>query len=306
MSWSVAPEGIHTCYSYLLQLPSRLTSAHEIMIRAVLACLSAALFATSCRSAGNLAQRGGQQHARVLVYNIHAGKDAALHDNIARVVALVKETNADIVLLQEVDKGTRRSAGQDQPAMLAAGTGLHVAFGRTLDYDGGEYGIAMLSRWPIRGDTLIHMPIDPPQARAGGSYEPRGALRATLATPSGDLTVVNTHLDPSGDDHYRRQEVETLLRIAAEVSSGRILVGGDLNSTPESAVQQRMRASGLRDSWQECGSGPGLTYPADSSVKRIDYLYLGQRARCTNARVLLDQASDHRGVLFDVVIAAAN
>lgn len=225
-----------------------------------------------------------------------------MRDNIARVVAVVKATNADVVLLQEVDRGTRRSSGQDQPAMLAAGTGLNVVFGKTLDYDGGQYGIAMLSRWPIRDDTLIHMPIDPPQARAGGSYEPRGALRATLATPNGALTVVNTHLDPSGDDHYRRQEIQTLLRLAREVGTSRFLVGGDLNSTPETAVQQQMRASGLRDSWQECGSGAGLTYPADSSVKRIDYLYLGARARCTKAEVLGDQASDHRGVIFDVVI----
>jgi endonuclease/exonuclease/phosphatase family metal-dependent hydrolase len=259
---------------------------------------------SGCRSLPP-AQAPEAHHLRVLVYNIHAGKDARLHDNIARVAAVVKSTNADIVLLQEVDRDTRRSGGQDQPAMLAEATGLHVAFGRTLDYDGGQYGIAMLSRWPIDHDTLIHMPIEPPQARAGGSYEPRGALRATIAAPSGPLTVVNTHLDPSADDHYRRQEVETLLRIARESGTGRLLLGGDLNSTPESAVQQTMRASGLRDSWQECGRGAGLTYPADSSVKRIDYLYLGARARCTKAAVLGDQASDHRGVLFDVVVEPA-
>ena len=45
---------------------------------------------------------------RVLVYNIHAGKDAHGVDNLARVMALIRETKADLVLLQEVDQGVER------------------------------------------------------------------------------------------------------------------------------------------------------------------------------------------------------
>ena len=169
-----------------------------------LALAGAAIVAGSCASA---TRSTPPDELRVLVYNIHAGKDAAGVDNLERVAALVRDTKADVVLLQEVDRLTTRSGNVDQLAELERRTGFHGAFGKTLDYQGGDYGIALLSRWPIRSDTLLRLPIDPPQARAGGSYEPRGALVARVAMPGRELRVINTHLDASREDHYRRQEV---------------------------------------------------------------------------------------------------
>jgi endonuclease/exonuclease/phosphatase family metal-dependent hydrolase len=241
--------------------------------------------------------------ARVLTYNVHAGKDAAGVDNLQRVADVVRYSAADIVLLQEVDKGTRRSGGVDQPAEYAKRTGFHVAFGRSLNYDGGEYGIALLSRWPIRRDTAIHLVVTPPQERSGGSYEPRVAHRVTIAAPDGDIVVLNTHIDASADDRWRLQEGRALAAIVRDIKSSgakRILAGGDLNSTPESAVQVELRANGFTDAWQRCGKGQEMTYPADSSRKRIDYIYLIAGAECTTATVLDTQASDHRPVLFEL------
>ena len=243
---------------------------------------------------------------RVMVYNIHAGKDAAGVDNLDAVAALVRETGTDIALLQEVDSVTRRSRNVDQPAALASRTGFHVAFGSALDYDGGEYGVAILSRWPIRSDTLIHLPVDPPQLRSGGSREPRGALRADIATPWGNLTVLNTHLDASGPDTWRRQEVRTLIELARAARSRNpdVIVGGDMNSTPESAVQQEVAAASLRDAFAECGRGTGLTFPADSAVKRIDYLYLADGIPCVGAEVRQTRVSDHLPLIVDIILGA--
>ena len=116
-------------------------------------------------------------------------------------------------------KGRARSSGVDQPAEYAKRTGYHVAFGRSLDYDGGEYGIAVLSRWPIRRDSAIHLPVDPPQERSGGSHEPRIAMSTVIAAPFGDLAVFNTHIDASGDDRWRLQEIRTIT--AARAVGGR-------------------------------------------------------------------------------------
>jgi endonuclease/exonuclease/phosphatase family metal-dependent hydrolase len=246
--------------------------------------------------------RGDAPSLRVLVYNIHAGKDAGGVDNLDGVVGLVRQTGADLVLLQEVDQGTRRSGHVDQPSVLSERSRLHVAFGSSLDYDGGKYGIAILSRWPITADTLIHLAVDPPQERSGGSHEPRGVLRILVASPYGPLTVFNTHLDPAGDDHWRRQEAATILSLVRAASTGGALViaGGDFNSTPESAIQAGLRAGGLRDAWVECGQGAGLTYPADSSIKRIDYLFLTGKLRCTSGEVISTKVSDHRPVLLQL------
>lgn len=244
---------------------------------------------------------------RVLVYNIHAGRDAAGMDNLDGVAELARTTGADIVLLQEVDKGTRRSGRVDQPGELAARTGFHVAFGSALDYDDGKYGVAVLSRWPIVADTLVHLPVTPPQARAGGSHEPRGALRVIIAAPGGRLAIINTHLDPSGDDRWRRQEADSIVSLARQLqrSETMVIVGGDFNSTPESAVQISVRAGGLRDAWLECAAGDGFTYPDAVPVKRIDYLYITGSSRCTSARVVDTRVSDHRPLLVDLTPIAA-
>jgi len=243
---------------------------------------------------------------KVLVYNVHAGKDAGGKDNLQRVADVVREVDADVVLLQEVDKGARRSGGVDQPSEYAKRTGYHVAFGRSLDYDGGEYGIAMLSRWPIRRDSAIHLPVDPPQERSGGSHEARIAMSALIDAPFGELTLFNTHIDASGDDRWRLQEIRTIEQLAqSAIRAGkkRVLFGGDFNSTPESAVQTQLRVNGFRDSWQRCGRGDGFSYPADTSRKRIDYLFLLAGVECTEARVVDTQASDHRPVLFTLRLA---
>ena len=272
--------------------------------RAALLAIALAAALHGCAASRQPAVAASSRVVRVMIYNIHAGKDASGVDNLAGVAALVRETNADLVLLQEVDQGTRRSGNTDQPAVLAERTGFHVAFGSALDYDGGEYGVAILSRWPIASDTLFHLPVDPPQARAGGSHEPRGALRAEITSPYGPMTVFTTHIDASADDHWRRQEARIVASLVAtaRTRSPLVLVGGDFNSTPESVVQQELRATGLRDAHAECGRGDGLTYPADSAVKRIDYLYLNGGIRCVKADVLRSRVSDHLPVIVEVII----
>lgn len=230
--------------------------------------------------------RAPQEPLRVMIYNIHAGKDAAGVDNLERVAELIRSTNADMVLLQEVDRGTTRSGGVDQLAVLKRLTDLHGVFGKSLDYQGGEYGIATLSRWPITAQEIIPLRIDPPQPRAGGSLEPRIALMVETR----GMRVMNTHLDASAVDTWRLQEIDRLLSARGDAA----LIGGDFNSEPESSVQQRVRATGLRDAWVECGGKEGLTYPAGKPVKRIDYLFLSGISRCGSATVLESTASDHR------------
>lgn len=263
------------------------------------ALLAFALCATGCR---NFLYGNPIPPLRVLVFNIHAGKDAAGVDNLERVAAVVRETGADIVLLQEVDKFTTRSGKVDQVATLTRLTGFRAAFGKTLDYQGGDYGIAILSRWSIVGDTLIRLPVNPPQPRASGSYEPRGALRVSIAAPGGAIHVVNTHLDASRADSFRRQELPQVLAVGAAMKKkgALVLVGGDLNAEPPSEVIAMVRPAGWVDLWPICGTGNDLTYPQSKPVKRIDYLLSTPGIRCKKASVLTTDASDHRAVLFEI------
>jgi endonuclease/exonuclease/phosphatase family metal-dependent hydrolase len=249
------------------------------------------------------ATSGDRAAVRVLVYNIHAGKDGDGLDNLERVARLIRDVRADLVLLQEVDRGTERSGHVDQLAYLATATDLHPAFGPTLEFQGGRYGIATLSRWPIAFDSLVRLPVHPPQTRAGGSTEPRGALHAVMGSPVGDLHAINTHLDPSPDPAHRRQELAALLRYGDSVgaTAGLALIGGDLNAEPSSPEIRGLHDRGWTDAWESCGSGDGRTYPSMAPSKRIDYLFLGAGLDCRRGVVVDAPASDHRAVRIDLV-----
>lgn len=240
---------------------------------------------------------------RVMVFNIHAGKDASGASNLESVAELIRSTSADVVLLQEVDRRTKRSGGVDQLQLLSDRTRYKAAFGRSLDYDAGEYGIAALARREFYFSDTIPLPVAPAQARAGGSHEPRVGLLLAARTALGSLQLVNTHLDASREDTYRLQESQSLLNIVRSRLSPEtpVVLGGDLNSEPQSEVQQRLRAAGLRDAWMECGQGDGFTYPAHQPIKRIDYLFLTASLACTSARVVETNMSDHRPLLVTVV-----
>ena len=240
-----------------------------------------------------------QPSVRVLVFNIHAGKDAGGRPNLERVAALVRSTSADLVLLQEVDRGTKRSGNVDQLQILGGLTEYATAFGRSLDFDGGEYGIGALSRGTIARPATEALPVTPSQTRSGGSHEPRAAQVLMTTSPLGPLQAINTHLDASRDEHYRLQESAQIVLLVKRLSAtpAPLLAGGDFNAEPGSQTYEQLIAGGLRDTWKECGAGDGFTYPADKPVKRIDYLFLTAGLRCTQAEVLDTRVSDHRPLL---------
>ena len=93
---------------------------------------------------------------RILVLNMHAGKTAAAADNLDAVASLIRSSDPNLVLLQEVDRGTARSGQVDQVARLQEATKYDAAFGPSLlHYDGGQYGIAVLSREEIGYSSTV-------------------------------------------------------------------------------------------------------------------------------------------------------
>ncbi|HET7698609.1 MAG TPA: endonuclease/exonuclease/phosphatase family protein [Vicinamibacterales bacterium] len=239
------------------------------------------------------------QPIRVLVLNMHAGKDAKGADNLDGVARLIDAARPDIVLLQEVDRGTARSGNVDQIARLAEATGYAAAFAPSLvSYQGGQYGIAALARAFVGYHSTIPLAVTPVQTRAGGSREPRVALLAFVTVRGSSWRLVNTHVDPS-DAAARAQELKQIADLARQQQAeGRpLVVGGDLNATPDDAGLEALRAAGLRDAWVECGTGDGFTYPADKPAKRIDYLWLAGSLHCASAAVIDSTISDHRPLL---------
>lgn len=265
------------------------------VLAAALACAAPQMSGTPTTALADL---------NVMSYNIHAGKDAARRPNLERVAAVIDSLDATVVLLQEVDRGTRRSSGIDQVAELERLTGMHGAFAKSLDYQGGDYGIAALSRWPIDTAEVVPLPTNPPADRGGGKFEPRVAIHLVVASPAGPLHLVGTHLGAERVSTFRDQEAHDLLAYVQEhvPADEPVLIGGDFNSLPTSGVVA-VFSQHFDDSWTGCGEGEGHTYPADTPVRRIDYIFV-RGLRCTAAEVPETMASDHRPLFVTLELSA--
>src|SRR4051812_31865294 len=147
------------------------------------------------------------QQVTVMTYNIHhgAGNDKQL--DLPRIASVITATKADLVALQEVDLGTNRTQHVAQAEELARLTGLHYVFGSAMDYDGGKYGDAVLSRFPISSSRIVPLPWTP-----GDQHEPRAALIATCQLPHDrKLRFISTHLDHTHEPSDRFLQAEALV-----------------------------------------------------------------------------------------------
>jgi endonuclease/exonuclease/phosphatase family metal-dependent hydrolase len=173
---------------------------------------------------------------RVLSYNIHHGEGTDRRFDLVRLGAVIERLRPDLVSLQEVDVGTERAFGVNQVAELARFTGMHAEFGKAMDYDGGGYGVAVLSRWPlssVRNDPLPRAP----------EREPRTALTVRLK-PYGRGPLVqfaSTHLDQGRDPANRLAQVEALNELPADAEIPSILAG-DMNARRDTDVMLALEA----------------------------------------------------------------
>src|SRR6185369_3453605 len=141
---------------------------------------------------------------RVMTYNIHVGVGMDKKLDLQRIADVINRERPDLVGLQEVDRGVKRTEGKDEIAELAAMTRMEYAFAPNLDYQGGKYGVAILSRFPIK-HTEHRMYESKREA------ERRGMLRIEVEVDHKTLNFVTTHLDYQHDDG-RVFETEQLLK----------------------------------------------------------------------------------------------
>jgi endonuclease/exonuclease/phosphatase family metal-dependent hydrolase len=259
-------------------------------------CASPAMHA----GAGSGPAPAAAESLRVVTWNIFAGNDLERQSNLVRVASVLDSLGADFALLQEVDRGTARSGGVDQPAVLAELTGMHAVFGRAMDFDGGEYGIAVLSRWPVLSSRVVPLHVDRPAELAERYYEPRALLYVVVDGPAGEIHLLNTHVDHGREAVFRHPQLLGLLAWVADSvpRDAFTVLGGDLNATP-AAAEVRALGVAFTDAWRACGDGEGHTFRSDRPDRRIDYVLLAG-AHCAAARVLDSRLSDHRPVVVDV------
>jgi len=235
------------------------------------------------------------QTLRVMTYNIHVGVGMDKKLDLPRIAGVINAQHPDLVGLQEVDRGVARTQRIDEIAELAKLTKMDYAFAFNLKYQGGQYGVAILSRLPILATDhrLYHNTRE---------AERRGFIRVEVKAGGHTINFVTTHLDYQYEDG-RLYEAQQLLAALKDIK-GPLIVLGDFNDVPAGGAY-RLMSDHFADSWIESGaSDQGLTYPADKPAKRIDYVLSRRtdRIRTKKAWTVSTLASDHVPVVADLEI----
>ena len=243
------------------------------------------------------------QSLRVMTYNIYGARatspaNAADLDAIAEVI---RRQNPDFVTLNEVDVFTNRT-GKDvhQARDLAEKLGMEWHFSKAIDRDGGEYGDAVLSKYPILEKRSYRLPCAAEQPG-----EDRSLCVIRVQIDGKDLYVASTHLDHLSGDASRLVQATEIRRIRDTELEGDLILCGDLNAIPSSNVIATM-TSFLTNT----GPIDQYTFPSDDPSRKIDYIMYApiEHFGVQNCQVVSrgDQqvggvdASDHRPVIADI------
>ena len=221
----------------------------------------------------------------VLTYNIYHGADANGNSNLDAVAGIINSLKPDLVALQEVDNKTTRAKGLDLTAELSQRTGMQGVFGKAMDYAGGGYGEAVLTRHPIiytKNNSLPHTP----------NAEPRAALEIQIELPTGEKIVfVGTHLDHQRDQNNRMNQARRIKELYQDDGLP-IILAGDLNAAPGSDPINL-----LSEQWAYAAQDdPQPTMPSVRPRSKIDYIMYKPKSRwkVIEVRVIDEKvASDH-------------
>lgn len=210
----------------------------------------ALMFGSGCKSAKH-AQGSANETITVLTYNVRncLGLDNTV--NYPRVAKVISNINADVVAIQELDSATSRSKRVSVLHELAGLTGLIPTYNASISYQGGKYGIGILSKEKPLHVEGISLP---------GTEEKRSAVVVEMK----NYVFVCTHFSLTEED--RIKSVSLLDEVTAKYAKP-VLLGGDLNATPNSSV-----VKAFSKNWKILTDTSKLTIPANKPTECIDYI----------------------------------
>ena len=236
----------------------------------------------------NFTEAADKNSVRILSYNIHHGAGMDRKIDLARIAKVIQSVSPDLVSLQEVDNQTQRSQKVDQAKELARLTGMNFVYGSSLDYQGGQYGNAILSKLPIKDSKVIPLP-----------GEPRSALCVTvsLEDSQNEFLFIATHLDTKSKP--RKRSVPLIEVIFKDTPNIPAILAGDLNAIPGSTTMKELEKNWVNSTSEE----NFFTYPVRKPNQQIDYILHRPTTswKVTKTQVLEEKvASDHRPILAEL------
>lgn len=230
---------------------------------------------------------------KVLTFNIWHGENHYKADNVAYESSLevlakvINKAKPDLVALQEVDNRTGRSKGVDLATELGLLTKMNPLFGATMKFDGGEYGLGILSKFSYQSSKLHRL-------FSVEGTEPRAALEAIVVTNTGDtVRFISTHFDHR-ENTVRIKQSENINEFFTDDDIFSI-VAGDFNARPGSEPIHI-----LNKQWTISSKNNEPTSPSINPRGKIDYIMYksAKKWRVIESKVIDERiASDHNPVL---------
>ncbi len=223
---------------------------------------------------------------KVMTFNIHHGENNLGKTNLTRVADLIKKHKPDLVALQEMDSCATRSGKLDQMHILSLLTGYEEVFGKTIDFQGGKYGLGILSAHPVEAVQRLKLPNP-------DSTEPRMLMCALVELPNSKyVRFCSTHLDHRSPMNRGLQAA--VINENLKNSLYPVIVGGDFNATADDHTLEAMTKY-----WNDAGATTEwATYPGTG--KRIDYFWTHKESsfKVLDYVVLYEPTtSDHQPVI---------
>jgi len=269
------------CHFQLMRIIRVLMMKKEILLFSVSLFVTCNLFAQLPDSSSSV--------IRVLSFNIFHGATTLKDYNTDTIAAVIKAADPDFVALQEVDYRTVRNGKRDLATELGYRVNMIPLFGRSMYFNEGEYGLAILSKQTIIRSELVALPGTP-------GREPRTALSIISVLPSGDtVRFISTHLDHQLEDDRVAQAKR--INDFFTHSPYPAIIAGDFNAIPDSPTIKIMEEKWL-PAYSLNNADP--TFPSSAPEIKIDYVmsYPKERWLPLNSEVIHSTiASDHCALL---------
>lgn len=209
--------------------------------------------------------------------------------DMEEVAAVIRAHNPDLLVVREMDINTQRNGDIDQAAELGRLTGMNYFFAKALDFQGGYYGCAVFSRFPVIESAAYLLTVP------SGEPGPLATITVKI-NESQELFFAGTHL--SLNEEYRLGQAEMLLDVIGEQDIP-VIVAGNINDQLEGATYTSLKQELMMICEEECPPN----YPADGPVSYTDNILYspGDRFHVSGIEVGTASTSSHLPVIANLL-----
>lgn len=225
----------------------------------------------------------------IMSYNVRNGIGMDNVNDLRRTINTIRNAAPEIVCIQELDSITGRSNKRYILGELADSLGMYPSYAPAIEFDGGKYGIGILSQSRPLSTKIVPLP---------GREEERTLLIAEFA----DYVIACTHLSLTPEDQVLSIPI---IEKEAALWNKPFFLAGDLNTQIPSAT-----IDALNRSFKIISQTTSPTYPSDEPVDLIDYILVhkanADKVKVTEAKAINGTiASDHIPQFITVEIKRA-